>query len=95
MHLISNSLSGHAPTGVDALTERKFGPGGPFNPETPGYYKDSKRVRSSAHPHNEEFRECVALQAQHLDPGFYDHFYEKGAYLDTHARHIERWQPER
>jgi hypothetical protein len=31
------------------------------------------------------------LQAQHLDLEFYDHFYEKGAYLETHARHMERW----
>lgn len=104
---------------VDTLTERKFGPGGPFNPETPGYYTDTKGVRSSARPHDEEFRECVALQAQHiydhfgkfpgtvpsifvlpylqaqhLDLDFYDHFYEKGAYLETHARHMERWHPE-
>ncbi len=46
---------------VDALTERKFGKGGPFNPDTPGYYRDTKAVRGSAVPHNEEFRECVAL----------------------------------
>jgi hypothetical protein len=31
------------------------------------------------------------LQAQHLDPGFYDHFYEPGAYLRTHANHMECW----
>ncbi|AKB67957.1 hypothetical protein [Methanosarcina mazei] len=55
---------------VDALTERKFGKGGPFNPDTPGYYKDTGAVRSSAVPHNEEFRDCVALQAQHI----YDRF---------------------
>jgi hypothetical protein len=22
---------------------------------------------------------------------FYDHFFEPGAYLRTHARHMERW----
>ncbi len=27
---------------VDALTERKFGRGGPFNPDTPGYYRDTQ-----------------------------------------------------
>lgn len=101
---------------VDAVCERKFGPGGPFNPSTPGPWKDSASVRSAAQMHDEEFRACVALQAQyiyetfgkfpgtvpsifvmqylqahHLDLEFYDHFYEKGAYLDTHARHMEQW----
>jgi hypothetical protein len=31
------------------------------------------------------------VQAQHLDIEFYDRHYQKGAYLDTHARHMERW----
>jgi hypothetical protein len=104
---------------VDALTERKFGQGGPFHPDTPGYYKDTRAVRSNARLHNEDFKECVALQAQHiydsfgkfpgtvpsifvmpylqgqhLDLEFYDHFYEKGAYLETHSKHMERWHPE-
>jgi hypothetical protein len=30
-------------------------------------------------------------QAQHLDTDFYDRFYYPGAYLDSHAWHIERW----
>lgn len=51
---------------VDALCERKFGPGGPFHPETPGPWKDSRKVRSSAQEHNQRFRECVAFQAQYL-----------------------------
>lgn len=51
---------------VDALAERKFGPGGPFNPQTPGYYKDTAGVRSSAQRYSEEFRECAALQAQYI-----------------------------
>ncbi|TGC09021.1 hypothetical protein [Methanolobus halotolerans] len=105
---------------VDTLMERKFGTGGPFNPETPGYYKDTPGVRSSAQIPDEHFRECVALhaqyiydtfgkfpgtvpsifvmpylQAQHLDLEFYDRFYEKGAYLKTHAEHMQRWHPDR
>lgn len=101
---------------VQAMCERKFGPGGPFNPETPGPWKESSKVRGAAQIHNDEFRECVALQAQyifdtfgkfpgtvpsifvitylqahHLDLGFYDRFYEPGAYLRTHAHHMERW----
>jgi hypothetical protein len=105
-------------TAVEALCERKFGPGGPFHPDTPGPWRDSAEVRAAAQVHSEEFRDCVALQSQyvydtfgkfpgtvpsmflimylqahHLDLDFYDHFYQPGAYLHTHARHIERWHP--
>ena len=51
---------------VDELCERKFGPGGPFHPETPGPWQDSRKVRLAAQVHDERFRECVALQAQYL-----------------------------
>lgn len=51
---------------VDALCERKFGPGGPYHPDTPGPWKDSRKVRSAAQVHDESFRECVALQAQYI-----------------------------
>ena len=55
---------------VEAICERKFGPGGPFHPETPGPWKESRTVRSAAQVHDERFRECVALQAQYV----YDNF---------------------
>ena len=51
---------------VDALAARKFGPGGPFHPDTPGPWKESRKVRSSAQVYDEKFRECVALQAQYI-----------------------------
>jgi hypothetical protein len=51
---------------VEAVCERKFGAGGPFNPDTPGPWKDSRKVRKAAQVHDERFRECVALQAQYL-----------------------------
>lgn len=51
---------------VEALAERKFGPGGPFHPETPGVWKDSRKVRTSAQPYSEEFKDCVTLQAQYV-----------------------------
>jgi hypothetical protein len=51
---------------AEALCERKFGPGGPFHPNTPGSWKDSGKVRSAAPVHNQEFRECVALQAEYI-----------------------------
>jgi hypothetical protein len=31
------------------------------------------------------------VQAVHLDTGFYDKHYRSGAYLPTHAHHMERW----
>ncbi len=55
---------------VDAFAERKFGPGGPFHSDTPGPWKESSRVRSSAQVHSEEFKECVAIMAQYI----YDRF---------------------
>jgi hypothetical protein len=51
---------------VDALCDRKFGPGGPFNAETPGPWQDSAGVRSSAQVHDEAFRAAVAHQAQYV-----------------------------
>ncbi|MEJ2589468.1 MAG: hypothetical protein P8165_18175 [Deltaproteobacteria bacterium] len=51
---------------VEAVCDRKFGPGGPFHPDTPGPWKDSRKVRTSAQVHDEAFRECVALQAQYI-----------------------------
>lgn len=104
---------------VEAICRRKFGPGGPFHAQTPGPWKDSARIRAAAEVHSEDFRECVALQAQyvletfgkfpgtvpsifvmtylqahHLDLEFYDRYYQPGAYLATHARHMERWHGE-
>jgi hypothetical protein len=101
---------------VSALVNRKFGPGGPFHPETPGPWKNSSRIRASAQRHDEQFSECVTAQAQytwdsfgkfpgtipsilafiylqvhHLDLEFYDRFFDKSAYLETHARHMEWW----
>jgi hypothetical protein len=51
---------------VEAVCQRKFGPGGPFHPETPGPWKDSPQVRSAAQVHSRDFRECVAWQAQYI-----------------------------
>jgi hypothetical protein len=105
---------------VEAFAERKFGPGGPFHPDTPGAWSDSPGFRRSALVHDDEFKACVALQAQyvfdtfgkfpgtvptvfimnyvqahHLDLDFYDRFFKPGAYLHTHATHMERWHGRR
>jgi hypothetical protein len=101
---------------VEAFVQRKFGPGGPFDPNTPGPWRESSRVRASADLHSDEFKACVALmcqyifdrfgkfpghvpsifilnylQAHHLDLEFYDQHFNAGAYLRTHAAHMERW----
>ena len=101
---------------MEAVCERKFAAGGPFHSDTPGPWKDSRKVRSGAQVHDEQFRECVAmqvpyvydtfgkfsgtvpsmfaimyLQAHHLDTDFYNEFYTPGAYLKTHATHMELW----
>lgn len=51
---------------IDKLAQRKFGDGGVYNPNTPGPWRDSPKVRASANPYSEEFKECVALQAQYI-----------------------------
>lgn len=101
---------------VEAVAARKFGPGGPHHPDTPGPWRDSRMVRSAAAPHTEAQKELVALQAQyfydtfgkfpatvptifilmylqshHLDLEYYDQLFERGAYLQSHAEHLERW----
>lgn len=58
------------PAAVEAFVQRKFGPGGPFNPDTPGPWKESSRVRSSAQIHSEEFKACVSTMAQHVHNRF-------------------------
>ena len=50
---------------VEAFAERKWGPGGAFNPETPGPWKESALIRGSAAPWTAEIRECIALLAQY------------------------------
>lgn len=51
---------------VEALCERKYGPGGPYHADTPGPWKDPHKVRTAAQVHDERFRRCVALQAQYV-----------------------------
>ena len=51
---------------VEALAERKFGPGGVYNQDTPGAWSESDRIRGAAQPYTEEFKDCVAQQAQYI-----------------------------
>jgi hypothetical protein len=51
---------------VEAFAERKFGPGGVYNPETPGAWTESDRIRGAAQPYSDEFKACVAHQSQYI-----------------------------
>ncbi len=55
---------------VEALVERKFGAGGPFNPNTPGPWKNSAKVRDAAAPFDQEFIDLLTLQAAYIDNTF-------------------------
>jgi hypothetical protein len=101
---------------VEAFVERKFGPRGAYDPETPGPWRHSASVKRTVSPYGAEFVDCLAevagyihekygkfpgirttimlpgfVQAHHLDTDFYDTHYREGAYLHTHAEHMERW----
>ncbi|WP_409435435.1 hypothetical protein [Mycobacterium sp. SMC-14] len=51
--------------GVRKLVARKFGPGGPSNPETPGPWSDSRAVRGSALP-PDGIAELVTCEASYI-----------------------------
>ncbi|MCX8557327.1 hypothetical protein ACJEIK_08515 [Mycobacterium sp. SMC-16] len=55
---------------VRAFANRKFGPGGPFHPDTPGPWRDSRAVRSAAAGHDEQFIELLTIAAQYIDDTF-------------------------
>jgi len=66
-------FEGHTPphypsmrAAVDAVVERKFGPGGPYNSATPGPYRDTATVRGAAAPMGEDFVDCVTLIADYV-----------------------------
>lgn len=51
---------------VESVYRRKYGVGGPFNPKTPGPWKDSEKIRAAAEIHSHDFIECITLQAQYI-----------------------------
>jgi hypothetical protein len=51
---------------VEAFSERKFGPGGVYNPATPGAWTESDRIRGAAQPYGDDFKACVAHQSQYI-----------------------------
>jgi hypothetical protein len=51
--------------GVEKLVARKYGPGGPFNRDTPGPWSDTPVVRASALP-PEGIQELVTIEASYI-----------------------------
>ena len=51
---------------VEAVVKRKFGPGGPFNPNTGGPYKETAAVRGAAAPMDAHFVDCVVTMADYI-----------------------------
>lgn len=98
------------------LAERKFGPGGTYDKDTGGPYRQSSEIKATARPYTQAQIDCIGemaqhiyrtygrfpvryptillriyAQAHHLELEFYDQFFDSGAYLRTHAEHMERW----
>lgn len=55
---------------VEFVVRRKFGPGGPFDPATPGPFQESARVRASAMPFEGDAFECTVLIAEQIHQRF-------------------------
>ncbi len=51
---------------TEAVVKRKFNPGGPFNADTPGPYRENSRVRGAAKVHDPLFVDCVVTMAQYI-----------------------------
>lgn len=51
---------------VETFVARKFGPGGAYDPATPGPWKDSARVKGTVTPYTEEFTDCLTTVAQYI-----------------------------
>jgi hypothetical protein len=54
----------HAATKV--FVERKFGPGGAYDPDVPGPWRDSARVKSTVARYESDFVDCIAEVAQYI-----------------------------
>lgn len=101
---------------VRAFVERKFGPGGAYDPDRGGPWKNSAEVKRGVRRYSDEFVECMGemaqyihdkhgkfpgtistivlpgfVQAQHIDTEYYDTHFDPGAYLESHADHMQRW----
>lgn len=51
---------------VNIFVQRKFGPGGAYDPETPGPWKDAETLKAGVTPYSEEFIDCLGEVAQYI-----------------------------
>lgn len=51
---------------VDEFVARKFGPGGAYDPATPGPWKDTAAVKRSVAPYDDELVACLGEVAQYI-----------------------------
>jgi hypothetical protein len=49
-----------------AYVARKFGPGGPYDPDTPGPWKQTAAVKRTVEPYSDEFVACLGEVAQYI-----------------------------
>src|SRR5262249_23903202 len=56
----------HLGAAVDAFVAFKYGPGGTYDPRTPGPFRDTPAVKSEAARPSTELIECVATVAEHI-----------------------------
>lgn len=51
---------------VEAFVERKFGPDGTYDPDTPGPWKESGEVKRTVAPYSDEMVDCLAEIANYV-----------------------------
>jgi hypothetical protein len=51
---------------VNIFVERKFGPGGAYDPSTPGAWRDTKAIKQGVTLYSEEFIDCLSEVAQYV-----------------------------
>jgi hypothetical protein len=55
---------------VEAFVERKFGPGGAYDSETPGPWRDGANVKRTVTPYGTEFVDCMSEVARYIHDKF-------------------------
>jgi len=53
-------------TAAHVFAERKFGPGGTYDPSTPGPWKDAAAIKAGVDPYGDEFVACLGEVAQYI-----------------------------
>lgn len=51
---------------VEAFVQRKFGPGGAYDPTTSGPWRESGRVKGTTRPYGQDFVDCLSETARYI-----------------------------